>query len=101
MRVQTNPPIVPAPRTGSTLPANTAPAPHTPDPQDKADIQPQKATPPVNSAKQAWRKLGWASFAGQAAGAALVFTHQGPVGLGIFAASSALMVYAGYKEQRA
>ncbi|MFN8613748.1 MAG: hypothetical protein U0931_39805 [Vulcanimicrobiota bacterium] len=79
---------VPTPRL-----TNLAPTPPPPDPKDQAQIRAAE--------KKKWRSLEWASFGGQMVGGALVLGHQGGIGLAIFAASSAAMVYAGYKRQRA
>lgn len=74
-------------------PGPSAPPPPPPnDPQDQAEIRAAQ--------KQKWRNVEWASFGGQLVGGALVLAHQGGIGLAIFAASSAAMVYAGYKGQR-
>ena len=84
----TNPPT--SGRTPAPRPSAPTPSP-PPDPQDQADI---RATQ-----KQVWRNVEWASFGGQLVGGALVLSHQGGIGLALFAASSAAMVYAGYKRQ--
>jgi len=69
--------------------ATPPPPPNAPDPQDQVNLK--------ASQKKMWRSVEWASFGGQLVGGALVLAHQGGIGLALFAASSATMVYAGYK----
>ena len=81
-------------RTLVRTPPTPTPPPQDPqDPQDQAEIR--------ASQKRLWRSLEWASFGGQLVGKAMVLAHQeGGIGLAIFAASSAGLVYAGYRRQR-
>ncbi|MBS2036871.1 hypothetical protein JST97_17905 [bacterium] len=92
MRISYLPPTTSG-RTPSPRPSTPpSPPPQGPDPQDQAQIR--------STQKKMWRSLEWASFGGQVVGASMVLAHQGGIGLAIFAASSAGMVYAGYKRQR-
>lgn len=82
-------PRVPVARTLSAPPPPSEP----PQQQDLVEIR--------SAQQKMWRAVEWGTFAGQLVGGGLVLAHQGAIGLAIFAASSAGMVYAGYKRSQA
>lgn len=90
MRISHLPPV-PGNRMPTSRPL-AGPPPNAPDPQDQVTLRAAE--------KKKWRNVEWASFGGQMVGGAMVLAHQGGIGLAIFAASSAAMVYAGYKGRQ-
>ena len=85
--------LPPTGRLPVSRPQATPPTPPPNDPQDKVELRAAE--------KKMWRAVEWGTFGGQVVGGALVLAHQGGIGLAIFAASSAGMVYAGYKRSQA